>query len=265
MGSMTQEYLFRFGGIRRLYGDKGLETFYHSHVAVIGLGGVGSWAVEALARSGIGEITLVDFDDVCISNTNRQIHALTANVGKMKSDCLIDRCLQINPELKIHSIDEPYCRRNEKLIFQSSYDCVIDATDDGPAKFDLLLACRDRNIPVIIAGVAGGRQDPGCVQVADLSETQEDQMLSCLRKRLRRRAGFPRKGSFHTPCVFSSEKPLYSLEGGTLSSEKPDDFRKPLDCTTGFGTSTMVTGSFGFMLASEALKALSAPINDVLN
>jgi tRNA threonylcarbamoyladenosine dehydratase len=254
---MDESYLYRFGGIARLYGKGALLSMSKARVMVVGLGGVGSWAVEALARSGVGQLTLVDFDDICVSNTNRQLHALTQNVGKMKAQVLADRVAGINPQCEVELIEMAFTTGQEDLFFQQDYDVVIDAIDSSKNKVALLLACHQRGVPLIIVGSAGGRQDPTLVRVADLSQTREDPMLALVRKSLRQKAGFPRQGSMGYKCIFSLEKPKY-VHGESLepSTTKPDNFNKPLDCATGFGTCTPVTGTFGFWASHLAVQSI---------
>ncbi len=239
----------RFGGIQRLYGKKAFVKIQQAHIAVIGLGGVGSWAAEALARTGIGHMTLVDFDDICVSNTNRQLHALQDQVGRPKTLAMKERLMGINPQLQVNVIDAPYERDTEAEIFKQSYSGVVDAIDHGLTKFELILACKERRIPIVISGTAGGRLDPSQIKTDDLAKSQEDPMLSAVRKKLRQRGGYPRKGRMGLPCVFTTEKPRYSDSQGEILFEKPKEFNKPLDCSTGFGTTTPVTGTFGFCLS----------------
>ncbi len=239
----------RFGGIQRLYGGVGFAKIQKSHIAVIGLGGVGSWAVEALARTGVGRLTLVDFDDICLSNVNRQLHAMDGHIGQLKTKALAERVQKINPQIEVQVIDEAFSRETESLIFSDAYDGVVDALDHAYTKFDLVVACRERNIPVVLSGAAGGRLDPSQIKTGDLSKSAEDQMLAAVRKKLRQRAGFPRKGSMGVPCVYTTETPVYIGAEGCISETKPEDFNKPLDCSTGFGTVTHITGSFGFNLS----------------
>lgn len=245
---------FRFGGIQRLYGREGFKKIHSSHICIVGLGGVGSWAVESLARSGVGKLTLVDFDDICVSNTNRQLPAMEGNVGKLKSQVLKDRVLKINPDINVEIKDLAYGRDTESEIFSDEFDVVVDAIDHGLTKLHLVLACFERKVPVVVAGSAGGRFNPSHIETSDLSKTHEDAMLSILRKDLRRQAGFPRKGPMGIPCVYSTEKVIYSDAEGCLTHDKPQDFKKPLDCSTGLGTVTHITGNFGFCLSHLALQ-----------
>lgn len=260
----------RFGGIGRLYGEASLKRLAQAHVVVIGLGGVGSWVVESLVRTGVGRLTLVDFDDICITNTNRQIHALTNSVGKMKTVALKERAESINPNVKIDLIEEAYTRETEDRIFFQSYDVLVDAIDQGHKKLFLAQACLQRKISQVIVGSAGGRQDPTQIKASDLADSYEDPLLAILRKDLRQQAGFPRRGPMGIQTVFSAEKPMYPVtekcvtEGGELAVQsvaglvttKPASFKKPLDCATGFGTVSHVTGTFGFMASHLAVQYL---------
>ena len=248
------DQLFRFGGIKRLYGDEAFIKIQKSHVLVVGLGGVGSWVVESLARSGVGHLSIVDFDDLCVSNTNRQIHALEGNIGKQKTKVLEERLKKINPYIKITVFDEPYSLDTESEIFKDSFDVVVDAIDHGLTKFQLVMACKERNTKVIVAGSAGGRVDPLQIKSSDISVTYQDKLLSILRKDLRRQGGFPRKGSMGIECVFSPERTSYADEEGCVTIDKPASFKKPLDCSTGLGTATHMTGGFGFVMSHLALQ-----------
>src|SRR5215471_8580091 len=136
-------YLRRFGGVGRLFGDEGLERLRRSHVAVIGLGGVGSWAVEALARSGVGELTLVDLDDVCISNVNRQLHALDGELGKPKVEVMARRVQAINPDCQVHALHAFFLKSNAEQILKTRFDAVIDAIDSPSRKAVLIALCRE--------------------------------------------------------------------------------------------------------------------------
>ena len=155
-----QEYYdIRFSGIERLYGKDGAKKVRHSHVLVVGLGGVGSWVVEALARTGVEKLTLVDFDDICVSNTNRQIHATENNVGRMKTQALKERVESINKNCQVNLIEEAFNKETETLIFKVNYDVAIDCIDKSIEKEQLIVACRERNIPIVVIGSAGGRKD----------------------------------------------------------------------------------------------------------
>ena len=144
----------RFGGIARLYGVKALETFQNSHICVVGIGGVGSWSVEALVRSGIGAITMIDLDEICITNINRQLHAMDGQVGKQKSDAMAERIKAINPECKIHCEYTFYSEKNAENLLSANFDYVIDAIDHVKAKTHLIATCKAKQLPVVICGGA---------------------------------------------------------------------------------------------------------------
>ncbi|MDB4284397.1 tRNA threonylcarbamoyladenosine dehydratase [Akkermansiaceae bacterium] len=177
---VTDEFLNRFGGIARLYGMPALEKFSQSHVMVIGLGGVGSWATEALARSGVGKLSLVDLDDLCWSNINRQIHALSETVGQQKSSALATRVLAINPEINVIEHSYFYSEKTADGLLEDQPDLIIDAFDTSKAKIHLIATCRDREIPVITSGAAGGRLDPTRVVIDDLSRAHGDSASSAV-------------------------------------------------------------------------------------
>lgn len=258
---MQTDYLQRFGGIGRLYGNSALETFYQSHVCVIGIGGVGSWAAEALARSGIGSITLIDMDDICITNTNRQIHALSGMVGQQKTDVMAARIQLINPDCQVHVIDDFISEENLERYITAEFNFVVDAIDSLPAKVALLNYCKRRKIPVITTGGAGGQLDPTLISIADLSKTTQDPLAARTRSDLRRKFGFPRdpKKKFGIPCVYSTEQLTYpDGDGGTCQAKANSDGNMKMDCASGFGATTVVTASFGFVAVSYVLKKLAA-------
>lgn len=246
----------RFSGIQRLYGTDGFSQLQDSHVLVVGLGGVGSWVVEALGRSGVGTITLVDYDEICISNTNRQLHTTTQTVGRLKADVLKERLLSINPELKVNVIALPFEEKTEQEIFNNSYDCVVDAIDRLSHKIALIVACKKRQIPLLVMGGAGGKIDPTAIQIADLADSYQDKLLALVRKELRNKGHYPRQKKMKLTCVFSPEKPRYHLGSSDFSLVKPQSFQNPLDCNTGFGTATHLTGTFGFFAAHWVLQTL---------
>lgn len=255
--SMTQNEA-RFGGISRLFGKDGAERLRNAHVCVVGIGGVGSWSVEALARSGIGQITLVDLDDVCISNVNRQLHALTGTFGKPKVDVMAERIRLINPDCRVNARQEFFLQSNAQDILSPGFDFVLDAIDRVSLKALLLAICYNRKIPVLTTGAAGGRRDPTAIEVADLASAGNDRLLSQVRKDLRRKHNFPAAGEpFGIDCVFSREPVVYALEDGSVSCERGDstDFR--IDCNTGFGTASFVTGTFGLVAASRVVQRLA--------
>lgn len=259
--AFADDFAFRFGGVARLYGQQALARFRRSHVAVVGIGGVGSWAAEALVRSGIGEITLFDLDDICVSNVNRQIHALDGSIGRMKVDAMAERLRQIQPSVIVHA---EHCFVTEKTVealFQSGFDYVFDATDSVKAKTAMLNYCVRHKIPVITSGGAGGRTDPGLIQIADLSKTVQDSLLSKVRNLLRREHGFPRdpKRKFKVDAIFSTEQPLFDQGNGEVCRQPAPSASGPvkLDCASGFGAVTHITASFAFFAVSRILGKLA--------
>ncbi|WP_162975714.1 tRNA threonylcarbamoyladenosine dehydratase, partial [Pseudomonas aeruginosa] len=174
----------RFGGIGRLYGREGLQRLADSHVAVVGIGGVGSWAAEALARSGVGEISLFDLDDVCVTNTNRQVHAIEGSVGKAKVEVMAARIRAINPACRVHAVAD-FVTRETMAEYIVDFDYLIDCIDSVAAKAALIAWCKRRKIPVITTGGAGGQVDPTQIQVADLNKTFNDPLAAKVRSTLR--------------------------------------------------------------------------------
>lgn len=252
------DFDFRFGGIRRLYGQAGLDSLASAHALVVGLGGVGSWTVEALVRSGLGEITLVDMDEVCESNINRQLQAMDGAVGKSKGDELAIRMKKINPNCKVNVIFDFFTSDTCEEIFNSEYNVVIDCIDSLKNKCLLLAESQKRNIPVVTTGGAGGKTDPFAIKKADLSKTHGDKMLAKLRKKLRQDFGFKTNGSnFGIDCVYSDEEAKYPTGDGCVTTEKIKMDATKLDCASGFGAVTHITGTFGFALAHLAIQKIT--------
>ena len=181
----------RFGGIARLYGVKPAERLAQARVAVVGIGGVGSWAAEALARSGVGTIILLDMDDLCITNTNRQIHAQEGNYGRLKVEAMGERLRAINPAVQVEEVMAFYTVAKPERLFDTRPDVVVDAIDSMRPKAHLIAECYKREIPLVTCGGAGGRIDASCISVADLARSGGDNMLSQLRKTLRREYNLP--------------------------------------------------------------------------
>ena len=248
----------RFGGIRRLYGTQGEERLCNSHVCVIGIGGVGSWAVEALARSGVGTLSLVDLDDVCISNVNRQLHAVTGEFGKPKVEVMAARAKLINPDVTIFAEQMLFMASTAEMILSTKYDCVLDAIDDTAMKALLIARCREKKIPIVTTGGAGGRRDPTAICVDDLAQTTHDGLLANVRKVLRTEYNFPRdtKAKFGVPCVYSREAQVFPASDGSVCESPEPGAKLRLDCRSGYGTVTFVTGAFGFAAAAEVVKQI---------
>jgi tRNA A37 threonylcarbamoyladenosine dehydratase len=252
-------YGVRFGGIRRLYSSDGLERLWRAHVCVIGVGGVGSWAVEALARSGVGALTLVDMDDICVSNVNRQIHALDSEIHKPKVETMAARIQAINPACAVHAQRAFFVQANARKILEPRFDFVLDAIDAVREKALCVALCRELGLPVITSGGAGGRRDPAQVRVDDLSRASHDRLLQSLRKLLRSEHGFPRgEKKFGVECIFSPEPPLFPHKDGTVCETKETGGDLRLDCRAGFGSATFVTGTFGFVAAARIVARIAA-------
>lgn len=254
----------RFGGIDRLYGAGALERFARCHVAVVGLGGVGSWTVEALARSGVGRLTLIDADDLCVSNTNRQLPALDGQYGRSKVEAMAERCRAINPEIVVDPVPSFLTPSNLEDLLGRGYDLVIDACDSFRTKVEAIAWCRRRKIPMITVGAAGGRLDPTLVRVRDLSRTEHDAMLALIRKKLRSEFNFPKNHQryFGVPAIYSLENVQYPQPDGSVCGLRPKlgtDAALKLDCGAGLGAATHITGAFAFAAAGKALELLLKP------
>lgn len=252
----------RFGGIGRLYGQAALQRFRSAHVCVVGVGGVGSWAVEALARSAIGRLTLIDLDNVAESNINRQIQALSGTVGQAKIHALAERIEQINPYCVVTQVEDFVDGENlERMIGAPGFDYVIDAIDSAKAKTALIAYCHQHKIPLITIGSAGGQTDPTRIEVRDLSKTEQEPLLKKVRRRLRSNYGFPpgMKNKYHIDAVFSME-PLQFPDSGEACSVDGDDRNgvTGLNCA-GFGSAMVVTATFGMVAAGHLLRKLAAP------
>lgn len=259
MQHLSDSYLFRFGGIARLYGQPALVKLSAAKVAVIGIGGVGSWTAEALVRTGVGQVTLYDLDDVCTSNINRQLHALDSTVGKSKVEVMAARLLDINPEAKITAISRFITTNNLAQELDQGFDVVIDATDTVPVKAGIINWCRRNKVGLVVVGGAGGQIDPRLISTADLVRTTQDPLLARVRNLLRRDYGFTRdiKKRFNVECVYSTEQLVYPQADGSVACKKPDAGEAlKLDCASGFGSAAFVTGAFGFVAAQRAIDRL---------
>ena len=257
---MTPDVSRRFAGIGRVYGANALTRFATAHVCVVGIGGVGSWAAEALARSGIGRLTLIDLDDICITNTNRQIHALQQTVGELKVEVMAERIRAINPECQVNVVDDFVTAENMAEHIHNDFDYVIDAIDSLKAKVALIAFCKYRKIPIIVAGGAGGQMDPTQIQIADLSKTIMDPLAAKVRGELRRLHNFSKnpQRKFGVECVFSTEQLRYpDGAGGVCHAKAQSDGNMKMDCASGFGATTVVTATFGFTAVSRVLKKIA--------
>ena len=245
----------RFGGITRLYGAAALQRMCAAHVCVVGIGGVGSWAAEALARSGIGRLTLIDLDHVAESNINRQIHALEQTLGQAKVLAMAERITAINPHCVVHTIEEFVSPDNVTELLPAC-DAVIDAIDQVRAKAAIIAFCRAAGIYVVTTGGAGGRSDPTRLVVDDLSRTTQDALASKVRALLRKEYGYPRepKTKFDVECVYSPEQLVRPAEAGC---DVGDEELQGLNCA-GYGSSVTVTASFGFAAAAQVLTRLGS-------
>jgi tRNA A37 threonylcarbamoyladenosine dehydratase len=258
----------RFSGIYRLYGQQALAQFSRARVAVVGIGGVGSWAVEALARSGIGHLTLIDLDEICLSNVNRQLHAMDGQIGRLKTSAMAERIRAINPDASIEEKQMFYSEKNADELLDAGFDVVIDAIDAVRQKCHLLASCKLRGIPVVTCGAAGGRRDPSSIGVADLALTCHDALLLQTRKNLRAHHGFPKAPTgkkvkkFGITAIFSTESPVFPKNDGSVSCERPEGSNLRLNCDSGYGTATPVTASFGLIAAAQALEILCRKVAD---
>lgn len=243
------EYERRFAGVAKIYGEDSFSHYEKSHVMVIGIGGVGSWAVEALARSGVGELSLVDMDVVAASNINRQLPAMSTTLGHEKIAVMAERCHAINPRIKINLIDDYLTPENIKEILAGNPDLILDCIDDVKAKFALMLHCRFNKIPLIVSGGAGGKLDPLKIRVADLSKTEQDPMLAKLRAQLRGKGICKKpKEKFGITCGYSIDNPFSSADVCASAG---------LRCG-GYGSAVVVTSSFAMVAVAEGLKKLDS-------
>lgn len=263
MEHIESDYESRFSGIGRLYGRKGLEKVRTSKVLIIGIGGVGSWVAEALARTGIGSMTLVDLDDICVTNINRQVLAVSSTVGQFKVDVMKKRVLDIHPQCEVDTKQCFFNPKNLSNIFDRDYDFVIDACDDFTNKCYLIEYCRNNKIPLVVMGGAGGKTDPLQIRVTDMSTSQNDRLLARLRKKLRQEFKFPleNEGDFGVWAVWSHERAIYPTADGCLTY-KPPGMAKNMDCEEGFGSASFVTGAFAFATASLVLKEITKGLNN---
>lgn len=255
-GLTSVDFERRFGGLRRLYGDAGYARLRAARVAVVGLGGVGSWTVEALARSGLAELTLIDLDHVAESNINRQVQALGATLGQAKAEALRQRIADIHPGCVVHAVEEFVDDTNWPALLPARVDVVIDACDQLRAKAAMAAWSLATHTPLVVVGAAGGKQRADAVQVEDLAEVTHDPLLASLRQRLRQRHGAARRGRIGLRCVFSRES-VKAPDGAEAC-----DVDGNLNCH-GYGSSVAVTATFGLVAASAAIEWLTRPAGAV--
>ncbi|MDV6316084.1 tRNA cyclic N6-threonylcarbamoyladenosine(37) synthase TcdA [Idiomarina sp. HP20-50] len=252
----------RFGGVSRVYGQQALNHFQQLHIVVAGLGGVGSWAVEALARTGIGKLTLIDLDDVCTTNINRQLPATDDTIGQLKTEVLAQRVKSINPSCEVKIIDDFLLPENfEKYL--TGADAVLDAIDSVNTKAALVAWCKRRKLRLVVCGGAGGQIDPGMIRVGDLAKAKQDPLLAKVRSQLRRDYGFSKnpKRKWGVDCVYSEEQLRYPIisgeQQGEVTLQKPGSGSMRMDCSSGFGAAMVVTCSFAMQATATLLKRLS--------
>ena len=256
------DYLQRFGGIGRLYGAAALPLLQAAHVCVVGVGGVGSWTVEGLARSGVGALTLVDLDDVCVTNVNRQLPAVDGQIGRPKVAVLTERVLAINPACRVTTVQEFFTKASADRLLAAPFDYVVDAIDRMSNKALLIAGSRALGRRVLTVGAAGGKRDATQIRTGDLGDAFSDELLRQVRKKLRRDHGFESgttKGrmNFDVRCVWSSEPPVYPWADGTCAAVPEPGSNLAMDCESGFGSAVFVTGAFGLVAAGEVVRELT--------
>lgn len=265
----ADDSLKRFGGIARLYGNDSLERYLDARVAVVGIGGVGSWAVEALARSGIGNLLLIDLDEICLTNVNRQLHAMDAEIGRQKTAAMADRVKAIHPACRVQIFEGFFNERSAASILDGErIDFVIDAIDSLTHKALLIAETQRRGIPLVVSGAAGGRRDATRVRRTDLAQAGKDPLLRRVRRLLREVHHFPltpprsEAPPWGITAVFSDELPVYPANETCAATADPAN-RGPrvplrLGCDTGYGSAAHVTATFGLVCAAVALDHLAA-------
>ncbi|MFD2631788.1 tRNA cyclic N6-threonylcarbamoyladenosine(37) synthase TcdA [Idiomarina piscisalsi] len=249
----------RFGGVSRVYGQQALNHFQQLHIVVAGLGGVGSWAVEALARTGIGKLTLIDLDDVCTTNINRQLPATDETIGQLKTEVLAQRVKSINPNCEVKVIDDFLLPENFEEYLTGA-DAVLDAIDSVNTKAALVAWCKRHKLRLVVCGGAGGQIDPGMIRIGDLAKAKQDPLLAKVRSQLRRDYGFSKnpKRKWGVDCVYSEEQLRYPIisgeQEGEVTLQKPGSGSMRMDCSSGFGAAMVVTCSFAMQATAVLLK-----------
>lgn len=252
----------RYGGVARLVGRTGFERVRAARVCVIGVGGVGSWAAESLVRSGVGTIGLIDLDDVCLTNTNRQVHALDATVGQPKVEAMRNRMLAIDGTAKVECYSRFFTANSSDDLLGENWDFVVDAIDGVRAKCQLIADCVRRGLPMVACGGAGGKSDPTALRTGDVATATNDPLLKKVRKILRTDHGFSKvdREPFGVPAVYSVQNPVFPWADGSVCETPEPNHSLKLDCASGFGTACHVTGAFGFAAAAVALRTLAGGV-----
>lgn len=258
---MRKDLHDRFAGVDRLYGSGAVMRLAQARVAVVGLGGVGSWAAEALARTAVGHLSLIDADDLCLSNTSRQLPAIVGQYGRSKARVMAERCLAVNPAMEAVAVESFLTPSNLEALLDGGFDLVLDACDSFRVKVEAIAWCRRRKLPIVTVGSAGGRTDPTQVRVRDLSRTEHDAMLSLIRRKLRGEFNFPKNHDryFGVSAVYSLENVRYPQADGSVGGTRPvmdKDAALKLDCGAGLGAVTHVTGAFAFAAVARAVELL---------
>jgi tRNA A37 threonylcarbamoyladenosine dehydratase len=263
------DYEQRFSGIGRLYGQRAFTLLQQARIAVVGIGGVGSWTAEALTRTGVCNLTLIDLDEVCISNVNRQIHALDGNIGKAKAEAMRERMHLINPAVRVQTIVDFFTPSTAEALLSLPFDVIVDAIDSVDNKCLLIAECLRRGRALITCGSVGGRVDPTQIRKADLNFTTNDTLLRNVRKKLRKQYAVSAEGPLGVTAVYSLEAPVFPNASGEVCTIREKGVNSRMDCSTGFGTSTQVAGSLGFAAAAAAIdvflknhEAIHSPAGD---
>ena len=251
MAVISNDHLARFGGIGRLYGADALRLLDSAHVCVIGVGGVGSWTVEALARSGVGRLTLVDLDDVCVTNINRQLPALDGTIGHPKIEVLAARVRAINPRCEVVCQGDFFTETTADRLLAPAFNYVVDAVDRMSIKALIVAGSQARGYPVMTCGSAGGRRDPSVIKVEEVGRAGHEHGYARGENQL-----------FGVPAVYSPEVPVFPQADGTCAPLRPEESAgQRLDCAGGYGAATFVTGVFGFQAAAVVVSGLVAGKN----
>ena len=246
-----------------MYGNETVDYLRQAHICVIGIGGVGSWAAEALARTAVGQITLIDLDDICVTNSNRQVHTLASTIGRSKVEVMAERLKAINPELVVNEVEDFVTEDNVGELIGKEFDYVLDAIDNFRAKAAIIAHCKRHKIPVITTGGAGGQINPLNIRIGDLTKTFQDPLAKKVRDYLRYRYNFSKnpKRRFAVDCVFSEEAARYPQPDGSVCMQKPGaGGSMKMDCASGFGAATVMTATFGFVAVSRILEKLGRKV-----